>query len=218
MTLLFSIMALAVVDSLNPSLFVAQFYLITTPKPVARLLSYIAGIMLVNVAGGVLILGGMKTLIETVIASLSRDTIYAGQLLLGVIILGFGLWVKINRDTAAVHKPRSLLPVHTFLLGMVVMLNEITTALPYFLALEHLANAALSDLLTLMVLLLYNAVFSLPLFVFVALFVIFQRRFTAQLDRLTRAVGYWSPRVIKYGSLLFGGLILIDAVIYFMRG
>jgi len=58
--LLAALVGIAVVDSLNPSLFMGQFFLLTQPRPVPRSLQYIAGILTVNGMGGLLILAGIR--------------------------------------------------------------------------------------------------------------------------------------------------------------
>lgn len=218
-TLLVSLIGIALVDSLNPSLFIAQFYLLTTPQPIPRLLSYIAGIVLVNFTGGALLLGGVQTVVTNLLSTISDDAFKSMQLVIGLAILGFGLWIKTTAPSSGeVKKPRSLQPRHTFVLGMVVMLNEITTALPYFVAIERIVQAQLSAFSNLLALVVYNMVFSAPLLAFVALFIIYRQRFAMQLNRITQVIQKWTPRVIKYGSLVFGAVLAIDAVVSLMQG
>ncbi len=214
-----ALVGIALFDSLNPSLFLAQFYLITTPKPVPRLVSYIAGVLLVNFVGGLLLLGGAQALLATFFQNLGSGVLYGVQLALGLALLAFGIGFSATpRGDAEPKKPRSLRPAHTFLLGMVVMLNEITTAFPYFFAVERISRAELSVLGDLFALLLYNVVFALPLFAFLALFVVYRERFAAQLGRVGEAVQRWTPRVVKYGSVAFGVLLAVNAGLYFVVG
>lgn len=217
--LLVSLIGIAVVDSLNPTLFIAQLYLLTTPQPIPRLLSYIAGVMLVNVSGGVVLLAGVQTVIVNFLSNIDVDAQHIGQLVLGLAIFGFGLWLKPTMPrNDEVKKPRSLHPRHTFVLGMVVMLNEITTALPYFVAIERIVQAQLGAIGNSLALIIYNAVFSAPLLAFVALFVAYRQRFAAQLARITHAIQHWTPRFIKYGSLVFGGGLALNSLLFLTTG
>jgi cytochrome c biogenesis protein CcdA len=208
--LLLSLLGIAIVDSLNPALFVAQFYLLTTPRPVPRILSYIAGVLVVNFGGGLLILGGMRQVVANILSGVSPVVLHGAQFVLGLGLVLFGLWFTARPAETEAKQPRSLRPLHTFALGMVVMLNEITTALPYFIAIERIAGAGLDLFGNLLALLLYNAVFALPLFAFLILLVLFRQRFAAQLGRVTRAVQVWTPRVVKYGSLALGAFLVIN--------
>lgn len=219
MTLLLSLVTIALLDSLNPSLFIAQFYLLTTPHPVPRLLSYIAGVMVVNFGGGLLILVGVRGLVADFFSSLSMSTYYSLHLLLGLALLGFGLWYRVSAEEAdEARKPRSWQPLHTFFFGMVIMLNEITTALPYFVAIERIAQAQLSGLGNLFALVLYNFIFSLPLFGFVGLFVAYRQRFISQLDRISSGIQRWVPRLTKYLCIVFGALLALNAIARLVTG
>jgi cytochrome c biogenesis protein CcdA len=210
--LIASIIGIALVDSLNPSLFIAQFYLLTTPRPTTRILSYIAGLLLVNYVGGLLILGGLRTVISEFVSGISPGTLLGGQIVLGLAILAFGLWFKAKpAELGEAQKPRSLQPIHTFVLGMGVMVNELTTALPYFVGLERIAAAQMPLLLNLLALLVYNLIFALPLFGFLALYLRLRDRFNAQIARITAWVGVWAPRFIKWASILFGLFLLVNA-------
>jgi cytochrome c biogenesis protein CcdA len=220
MGLIAAIIGIALVDSLNPSLFVAQFYLLTTPRPVPRLLSYIAGILTVNYLGGVLILAGARAVIADVAASISPSLGFGLQLVLGLGLLGFGLWLKPVSTTTEAKKPFSLHPIHTYVLGVVVMFNEITTALPYFVAIERMAQAGLTPLQALLTLAIYNLIFALPLFGFIALFLWLRRgeQFTQWLERITRWVAYWTPRLAKIFSILIGLVLAANGTWYFVTG
>jgi len=219
LTLTAALVSIALFDSLNPALFLAQFYLIATPKPVPRLVSYIAGVLLVNFVAGLLLLGGAQALIANFFQNLGGGVLYGAQLALGLTLLVFGLQFKTEAGAGPqVKAPRSLHPGHTFLLGMVVMLNEITTALPYFIAVERISRAQLSVSDNLLALVLYNLVFALPLLGFLSLFMVYRQRFAARLERVSRAVRVWTPRVVKYGSVAFGAVLAMNAAVYLIVG
>lgn len=219
LALITSLVGIALFDSVNPSLFLAQFYLIATPKPVPRLVSYFAGVLLVNFVGGLLFLGGAQALIANFLQHLGGHVLYGVQLVLGLALLLFGLWLKSEAGADPVVKtPRSLHPGHTFLLGMAVMLNELTTALPYFIAVERISWAQLSLPGDLFALLLYNLVFALPLVGFLLLFMVYRQRSAEQLERLSRKVRVWTPRVVKYGSVAFGAVLVVNGAAFLLAG
>lgn len=217
-TLLLSLIGIAFLDSLNPSLFVAQFYLLTTPQPVPRILSYIAGVLVVNFGGGVLLLGGVGRFVADLLDALSGDVLHGLQLALGLALVLFGLYFRASAAGGEARKPRSLRPLHTFALGAAVMLNEITTALPYFVAIERIAQARLDLLGNLLALGIYNVIFAVPLLAFLLLLVLFRQRFAAQLARVSQAVQVWTPRVVKYGALLFGAGLALNAAAALLSG
>jgi len=216
---LMTIGGIALVDSLNPSLFVAQFFLLTTAKPVPRIVSYIAGVLTVNFFGGLLFLTGAQALIGGFLSQLSPSLIYGAALLLGLGLLALGIWMPLTlQKSEQARQPQSLHPFHTFLLGAVVMVNELTTALPYFVAIGQITSAGLSGLPAVGILALYNLIFALPLFAFLGLFMVYGPRFAAQTERISAAIAVWAPRIIKYGALLVGAFLTIDAAGFFLRG
>lgn len=219
LSLILTLVGIAFVDSLNPSLFLTQFYLLTTRRPVPRMLSYIGGVVLVNYVGGLLVLSGVQTFLLGLLDNFEPGMLRGGQLLLGLALVGFGLWLPLgNGREGEAKKPRTLHPVHTFALGMLVMLNEIPTALPYFIAIQRIADAELGTLGVLLAFFIYNLIFSLPLFLFVGLFLLYGPRFTARIDQLSRWLQVWLPRVFKYGAILLGAFLALDAGLYFAAG
>lgn len=213
LALLLSLVGIAVLDSLNPSLFVALVYLMTTPQPTLRSLSYIAGVLHVNFAGGILILSGARTLFNDWFTDISDSTLTLLQLVLGFALIGFGWWMKLDADMNPTRKPRTLSSFHTFILGMVVMLNELTTALPYFIAIERLAQAQLGTVDNLLALIIYNLIFAAPLLGFLGGFLLLRQRLLHSLEKMNHWLGYWMPRVIKYGAVVFGVGLVIEVLI-----
>lgn len=215
--LLAALIGIAVLDSLNPSLFFAQFYLFTTPNPVPRILTYLAGVMAVMVVGGILLVAGVGAVIGEVVRSISPQTGIMLQLGLGVVLVIFGIrsQAQPQNDAGEVKKPRSLTLWASFLFGIVVMGNELTTALPYFVAIERISSAGMDWGGNLIALGIYNFIFALPLLIFVALFVKLRGRFTAQLDRISAWVQHWTPRIVKYGALILGIVLVLNAGAWF---
>jgi len=218
--LLAALVGIAVVDSLNPSLFMGQFFLLTQPRPVPRSLQYIAGILTVNGMGGLLILAGIRAVITAIVQALDPHLGFAAQVGIGLACLWFGLrirWDKPSPDspTAAQSGWGS---GFAFLFGAVVMLNELTTALPYFVALERIAEAQLSLPGTLAAVVLYNIVFSLPLFGFLLLYLRLKDRFAAVIARINAGVQRWTPRIFKIMLLVCGAALLANGGAFFLSG
>lgn len=207
-----AVVGIALVDSLNPSLFVAQFFLLATPRPVPRILAYIGGVLLANVGGGLLVLSGLRRVLAGALEAVGGRTISIGLLVLGLALLGFGLSYRARPKPEAEGKqPRSLRPVSAFALGVVVMGNELTTAVPYFVALERITAAGLSLAGNLLALGLYNLVFAAPLFAFLGLAVVYRQRFTSRLHTVNRWIREWTPRIVKYGAIAAGAALTVSA-------
>jgi len=209
--LLLSVVGMGLLDSINPSLFIAQLYLLTTARPVPRVLSYIAGGVFAYFLGGVLILTGARAVIVDWLGQASPTLLYGLQLVVGLLILGFGLWFKTEVQPQEARKARSLTLGSSFVLGIVVIGNEVTTALPYFVAIEQIAQAKMSLPQNLLTLLLYNTMFSLPLFAFLLIYVLFRQRWAGILERINQGIQRWMPRLIKWLAIGFGAVLVLNA-------
>lgn len=212
MSLVLTLIGIATLDSLNPSLFFAQFYLLTTYKPVMRIVTYILGVLVANFTGGWLILNGARTIITDVFASIDPSVLTLIQIVIGVIILIYGLCYHAAPTKENVTTPRSLHPLYTFGFGALVMVNELTTALPYFVAIEQIGQAKLSGLVSFLALLLYNIVFALPLFGFLGLFLLLRKRFNLWIERITIWSKRWIPVIIKWVAVALGAVLIIDGL------
>jgi cytochrome c biogenesis protein CcdA len=213
LSLLLTLIGIGLVDALNPSLFVAQFYLLATPRPAWRVLAFIAGVLVVMVGGGILILAGFRTVIADLLAAVPQNALLAAQLAVGAAALAFGLLYDARPAAAGeVRKPVTASVWAAFLLGIVVMINEISTALPYFVAIERIADARMSWPENMMALAIYNLIFVLPLFGFLGAFLALEQRFTAQVAAINAWVQRWMPRLLKGLSLAAGIVLLVDGL------
>lgn len=211
--LFFSIIGLALLDSLNPSLFVTQFYLLTTERPLPRILSYIAGVIVINLGAGLLVLAGFQVVFAELISQISSSLWWTLELLVGIGLIVVGLWMRRKKTTsAAVQQPRSLRPIHTFLLGMAITLQEVTTAAPYLVAIERISQAELPTLNNLLMLVVYNAIYVAPLLAVVGTFLTAGTPLLHRLDGINHAINRWLPRLVTYLCLLLGSVLTIDAM------
>ncbi|HRE47386.1 MAG TPA: GAP family protein [Aggregatilineales bacterium] len=216
--LLLSIVGIGLLDSINPSLFIAQLYLLTTRRPVPRVLSYIAGGVLAYFVGGILILIGARTVIVGWLSQASPTLLYGLQLAVGLVILGVGLWLKPQAQPQEQRKPRSLTLTASFMLGIVVIGNEVTTALPYFVAIEQIAQAKMPMPHNVLALLLYNAVFSLPLFAFLLIYLLFRRQWGGIIERINQSIQRWMPHIMKWLAIVFGFGLVLNAAGFLLTG
>lgn len=210
MILLLTLIGIALVDSLNPSLFIAQFYLFSVAHPIPRIASYIGGVLTANYVGGLLIYTGLGAVIERFTSQISAEWGALLQVILGLVLVTFAILFQ-ARPQKTTPEPQHLTSggiVLAYLFGMLVMGQEIPTALPYFVALERMAEAQLSLGEVLVALGIYNLVFALPLFAFLGLFLRYHERFTSQIVRISAWVNTWSPRLLR-GAALIGGVVLL---------
>lgn len=214
--LLLSVVGMGLLDSINPSLFIAQLYLLSTARPVPRVLSYIAGGVFAYFIGGILILTGARVVIVDWFEQASPTLLYGLQLAVGLLILGFGLWLKTEVQPKAAPQSRSLTLTSSFVLGIVVIGNEVTTALPYFVAIEQIAQAKMTMPQNLLTLLLYNTMFSLPLFAFLLIYLLFRQRWADIIERINQAIQRWMPLIIKGLAIVLGIALVFNAAVFLL--
>lgn len=213
MTLLSYLVAIAAIDSLNPTATAFQVYLLTTPKPVVRSLSFITGIFLTYWTVGLFATLGFAKLISLVLTT-HREWMYVIQFILGIALVYTGCTLNSSSSShqPLKKKPRSLQPIQTFLLGMSVTLLEAPTAFPYLGAIERVAHAklSLSDLAGLLG--IYNLVFVMPLIGLLGIYIAFQSRSAELLKRINQAITRWSPQILRVLLPVTGTFLLADCV------
>jgi cytochrome c biogenesis protein CcdA len=213
MSLLGYIVAIAAIDSLNPTATALQIYLLTTPKPVGRSIALISGIFVAYWTVGLLATVGLARLIQWVFLTYS-EWISLIQCILGIALLyvGWTLNSSSNAHQPLKNKPNSLQPIHTFFLGMSVTLLEAPTALPYIAAIERIAQAKLSFYDLAGVLSIYNVVFVMPLIGLLGIYIEFQDRRTELLKRINQSITQWTPKILRVLLLVTGSVLLVSGI------
>ena len=218
--LLPSLIAIAALDSLNPSAIALQVYLLGTTKPIPRSIAFVIGIFLAYWTSGLLAVLGLDRLIQTVIVnsgfSLSTPLFYIIQFLTGIILLIVGVTLRIPTQSEPVKAPQKLNLAKTFLLGMSVTILEFPTALPYFAAIEQIVRANLDLLSTMSILALYNLIFVLPPIALIVIYLFFHRQSFALtlLQRINRSIAIYSPHIIRFLILGLGIFFIADSLVY----
>jgi len=213
MSLLGYIVAIAAIDSLNPTATALQIYLLTTPKPVGRSIALISGIFVAYWTVGLLATVGLARLIQWVFLTYS-EWISLIQCILGIALfyVGWTLNSSSNAHQPLKNKPNSLQPIHTFFLGMSVTLLEAPTALPYIAAIERIAQAKLSFYDLAGVLSIYNVVFVMPLIGLLGIYIAFQDRRTELLKQINQSITQWTPKIMRVLLLVTGSVLLVSGI------
>jgi hypothetical protein len=108
-TLIGSLVAIAALDSLNPTATALQIYLLSTPKPIARSIAFILGVFLAYWTAGLLMILGLGQLIKIAISTTnfarSEPYLYGIQLLLGIVLLIVGFTLKTSTQPSQKKHP-----------------------------------------------------------------------------------------------------------------
>ncbi|RAM50647.1 MAG: hypothetical protein C6Y22_15820 [Hapalosiphonaceae cyanobacterium JJU2] len=186
--LLVSLFACALIDSLNPTGTVLQIYLLSTPRPIVRSATFIFGIFAAYWTGGLLFALGLTKVIADLFNSIDRF-IYVIQFISGVVLIATGWTLNTSsKKQKTIKRPKSLKPIHTFLLGMVVTVWDLPTAIPYISAIDQLIRLKLDLPRLMLALFLYNLIFVLPLIVLLGIYLLLKDKSAALFDNFHQQI------------------------------
>ena len=163
--LLAVIVLIAIADSANPSTITPALYLAAGTRAFRSLVGFTAGVFIVNLTGGLIILLGPG---QALLAAVPRPGVEIRHLLelalgIGLLVLGTVLWLGHNHVARHVKRNQDRLDRSPFLLGAAIMAIELPTAIPYFAAIAALVASGKNLSTQISLLAVFNAVFILPL-------------------------------------------------------
>jgi cytochrome c biogenesis protein CcdA len=214
---LLGLLALALVDSINPSAIVVTLYLLSRGRAAAHVIVYIVAIFLTYLTLGVLMLSGIGALLP------SMQNVGDGRLailvqgLIGLALLVYALRAP-ARATSAPDALRATSYAALALLGVAVTSMELPTAVPYFGAIALLTTADLPMAQQLPLLVVYNVIFVLPPTLLLLGHVVFGQRLEARYANLrTRLQAGARETMLWIAGLVGGGLLVSSVVEYVAR-
>ena len=162
-----AVVAIALPDSLNPSLIVAAVYLALGTHPLRRTLAFTITAFVVTLAGGLAIALGLGDLILSLLPKPSHTVKWDVITAVGVIVMCGGAVIWWRRDALAVVAPESpRKPTQggsPVLIGAGIAGVELLTAFPYFAVIAMLLGSSVSAAGKASLLVLYNLIYVLPL-------------------------------------------------------
>ena len=215
---LLQLSALALIDSLNPFTIATLAALLLTRRPMPRAAAFVAGTFVTYLAGGVALLFGIERLLPAR-PDVSPTLAHAAFAVGGAVLLAVGWRLErtpVRPSTAA--SPRWLHPGLVFAYAAASTVTDLPTAIPYLVAIERMNARGLDLASSLTVLIVYVAVYCLPLGVLVLGFVGGRAAWGEWVQRITGQAGRWGRRAAIAGSYLFGGTLLALSAGYFLTG
>jgi cytochrome c biogenesis protein CcdA len=215
---LLSLLALALVDSINPSAIVITLYLLSRERGPAQVVVYIAAIFVTYLTLGALMMSGVDALLP------SLRTIGGGRLgwivqgVIGLAMLIYAMRAPAVANTAPRNMPAASTYAALALLGVTVTAMELPTAVPYFGAIALLTTADLSLTRWLPLLVLYNLIFVLPPVVLILGHTVFGKRVNVRYAELRDRLQAGARETMLWiFGLVGGGLFVWSAIEYIGR-
>ncbi len=219
LSLLIATITTSAIDSLNPVGITQQFVLQGLVKKRHHIWYFIVATATVNFIGGMLVYYGLAAVVKNymnMILDRYSQLVYTAGLILGILVLvavSYSIMKKKDKspenktsslkgdfaehlvESNTLLKFKSLNPVSLFFLGSVATICEIPTALPYFAFISIILNYELPVLTVVLIMLLYNLIYSSPLIILYVLYVKFQNK----VDKLYSII---KEKMSKYSSIL----------------
>lgn len=224
--LLPSIITLALMDSLNPSTIAAQvFLLLGVKRPVSRVVSFILGTFVMYTVFGFVVVFVIGQPIKGYIYDMG-STEYIILLAIGIILIAVGTVLLYKRyvvkdggsKTEGYMKKamapmlamlKTLNPVHTFFFGMGTTAFDLPTSAFYFVAIASIIEAGTGPYEMVVLLLLYNLLYILPLVLILFIYLTAKSRSEPLMNRINMTIGKWSGRLTILFLFLIGIILVV---------
>ena len=211
--MLLGLLALALVDSINPSAIVVTLYLLSRGRVPAQVVVYVAAIFLTYLTLGVTMMSGIDALLPSLGTMGSSRLGFIVQGLIGLVMLLYAIRAPTTARSAPRVEPSASSYAALAILGVTVTTMELPTAVPYFGAIALLTTADLPMAHWLLLLVLYNAIFVLPPVLLLAGHIIFGKRLDARYADLRERLQAGARETMLWILGLVGGGLLVSSVV-----
>ena len=209
-----SLIALAAVDSVNPSAIVITLYLLSRERAPVQVAVYLVAIFITYSAFGVTMMLGIDILLPSAGSIFRSRTGLIAQALVGIVLLVYSL-----RASTEVTSPRA--PVAPSMgtlaalvtLGASVTVMELPTALPYFAAIALLTSEELRVQEWVPLLVMYNAIFVLPPLALLIGHLVAGERLAERYASLRRRLEREARKTLLWIAGLVGSWLLVTSAI-----
>jgi cytochrome c biogenesis protein CcdA len=213
---LLGFLALALVDSINPSAIVVTLYLLSRERALGQILVYVAAIFLTYLTLGAMMMLGVDALLPSLTTTANSRLGFIVQGVIGIAMLLYAIRAPTTAKSARQVEPGASTYAALALLGVTVTAMELPTAVPYFGAIALLTAADLPMAQWLPLLVLYNAIFVLPPVLLLAGHVILGRRLDARYADLRERLQAGARETMLWIFGLVGGALLVTSVVEYV--
>jgi cytochrome c biogenesis protein CcdA len=183
-----TVVAIALPDCINPTLIGGELFFAAGPHPRRRTTAFTIGAWTVTFAFGVAFALGLGDLILSFLPRPGATVKYVLICAAGVVLMlgGLVIWIRRGKLTSS-EGGRRTPHGSPGLIGAGIAGLELLTAFPYFAAIAMIVGSDVSDAGKLSLLALYCIVYTLPLILIAAVFVVMGDR----AERALRPAGDW---------------------------
>jgi cytochrome c biogenesis protein CcdA len=159
------VISIGLADSLNPSTIAPALYLATGKRARGRVAEFTAAVFAVYLIGGIAIALGPGQLLLSLIPRPRHHVAYAIEVAVGIAMIAAGAMLWRHRDRLSHRDVPDFNPrgKSGAILGATITAVELPTAFPYFAAITAIVGSGVGVIRQLMLLVLFNICFILPL-------------------------------------------------------
>lgn len=214
--MLLSLLALALVDSINPSAIGITLYLLSTERAPAQVLVYVAAIFLTYLSLGLMMMLGLDAVLPSLstVAGGRLEFIVSGAIGLAMLLYAIRAPATVKQKPDA--RPRASTYAALALLGVTVTTMELPTAVPYVGAVAILSAADVPVARWLPLLVLYNAIFILPPLLLLGGHIVYGRRLDAGYLKLRERLQAGAHETMRWILGLVGGGLLVSSIVEYV--
>jgi cytochrome c biogenesis protein CcdA len=164
------VVSIGIADSLNPTTIGPALYLATGDRARERVAEFTLGVFLVYLVGGTAIALGPGQLLLSLVPHPRPSARHIIELVVGVAMVAASLWLWRHRSRLSDRVPPTVGRENrsSALLGATITAVELPTAFPYFAVIAAIVGSGLDPGRQMILLLLFNVCFILPLLLIVA--------------------------------------------------
>jgi cytochrome c biogenesis protein CcdA len=164
------VISIGLADSINPTTIAPALYLATGDKARNAVIEFTASVFIVYFLGGALIAIGPGQLLRSLLPHVAQTVRHVVEIVAGVGLLTAAAFLWRNRERLAARGLPATNPTRrsSVLLGASITALELPTAFPYFAAIAAILASGLDAIQQLILLLVFNVCFVVPLLAIIA--------------------------------------------------
>jgi cytochrome c biogenesis protein CcdA len=199
------VVSIGLADSMNPSTIAPALYLAAGKAPVRNLIEFTVAVFAVCLLGGALIVLGPGEALLSLVPHPNATTRYILETVAGVAMLAAAVYLWRGRERLGERSraaPPPKMNRSSALLGATIAVVELPTAFPYFAAIAAIVGSGLGLGQRVLLLVIYNVCFVLPLIAIIGVVVVAG-------DRAARILGRARQFLTRHWPALLAGLALV---------